>query len=226
MAEPEYPHPPANDLKAQKLEKKYYEETRKSLIARLGDWEDQKSWNEFHRKYWRLIFSVAIKAGLRQDEAFDVVQETIFAIAKQSKHNRYDPNAGSFKSWLLQMTRWRITDQFRKRKKDTAMHLRESDEEDGDNFIERFADPQSDTLDRYWEIEWKKNIAAAALERAKEKVKPKQFQIYYCYVVEQMEAKEVCEHLDVSLAQVYVAKHRVGRIVQKEISVLEQEKDR
>ena len=99
----------------------YAEHTRKSLIARLENWEDQRTWDEFYRTYWRLIYSVALKAGLREDEAWDVVQETILSIAKQSRKNIYKPEQGSFKLWLWNMTRWRINDQFRKRKKDTAM---------------------------------------------------------------------------------------------------------
>ena len=49
-----------------------YERTRKSLIARLENWEDQRTWDEFYQTYWRLIYSVGLKAGLRSDEAFDV----------------------------------------------------------------------------------------------------------------------------------------------------------
>ena len=63
-----------------------YAKTRKSLIAKLDNWEDQKAWDEFYQIYWRLIYSVAVKAGLRSDEAFDCVQETILSIAKQSKN--------------------------------------------------------------------------------------------------------------------------------------------
>lgn len=82
-----------------------YAKTRKSLIARLDNWEDQRTWDEFYQTYWRLIYSVAIKAGLRSDEAFDCVQETILSIAKQSKRKLYDPEQGSFKTWLMNMTR-------------------------------------------------------------------------------------------------------------------------
>ena len=89
--------------------------TRRSLIMRLGDWKDQRSWDEFYRTYWRLIYSVAIKAGLREDEAWDVVQETVLTIAQQSRKGSYDPERGSFKMWLWNVTRWRINDQFRQR---------------------------------------------------------------------------------------------------------------
>ena len=101
--------------------------TRRSLIMRLGDWKDQKSWDEFYRTYWRLIYSVALKAGLREDEAWDVVQETVLTIAKQSVKNMYDPTKGSFKMWLWHITRWRINDQFRQRRKDTAATVTSAD---------------------------------------------------------------------------------------------------
>jgi RNA polymerase sigma-70 factor (ECF subfamily) len=100
-----------------KKEKGLWEKTRKSLIERLNNWEDQKTWNEFYQTYWRLIYSVATKAGLTREEAFDVIQETTIAIARQVQKGQYDPRAGSFKAWLLQMTRWRVLDVFRARKR-------------------------------------------------------------------------------------------------------------
>jgi len=199
-----------------------YEETRKSLIARLGNWEDQKTWDEFYQTYWRLIYSVAVKAGLRSDEAFDVVQETILSIAKQSRENRYDPKAGAFKPWLLNMTRWRIGDQFRKRKKDTAM-VQPTFAEDSRNeaVIERMEDPKGETLERMWDAEWAKNLTQAALAKVKRKVSVKQYQIFDCYVVKQWDTRRVAKELGVSVTQVYLAKHRVGGILKKELAELE-----
>lgn len=200
-----------------------YEKTRKSLIARLEDWEDQRTWDEFYQTYWRLIYAVAIKAGLRPDEAHDCVQETVFSIAKQSKKKLYDPAQGSFKTWLMNMTRWRINDQFRKRKKDTAMAGGEWDDERKTAVIDRFEDPNGDLLPRLWDVEWKKNVADAALARVKSQVSPKQYQIFDCYVIRQWDAKKVQDHLNVSMAQVYLAKHRVGTILKKELARLEED---
>ncbi len=200
-----------------------YAKTRKSLIARLENWEDQRTWDEFYQTYWRLIYAVAIKAGLRQDEAFDCVQETILSIAKQSKKNLYDPKQGSFKTWLMNMTRWRINDQFRKRKKDTAMMGGDWDNDRKTAVIDRVEDPDGDILSRLWNVEWKKNIADAALAKVKAQVSPKQYQIFDCYVVKQWEAKQVQKKLNVSMAQVYLAKHRVGAVLKKELAKLEQD---
>jgi RNA polymerase sigma-70 factor (ECF subfamily) len=198
-----------------------YERTRKSLIARLENWEDQRTWDEFYQTYWRLIYSVGLKAGLRSDEAFDVVQETILSIAKQSRKQLYDPKQGSFKTWLMNMTRWRINDQFRRRKKDTAMAGNEWNEERKTAVIDRFEDPSGDLLERMWNVEWKKNLADAALARVKGQVSPKQYQIFDYYVVREWDAKKVQAHLGVSMAQVYLAKHRVGAVLKRELVKLE-----
>lgn len=200
-----------------------YAKTRKSLIGRLDNWDDQKTWNEFYQTYWRLIYSVAIKAGLRPEEAFDCVQETILSIAKQSKKKLYDPEQGSFKTWLMNMTRWRINDQFRKRKKDTAMSGGEWDDDRKTAMIDRVEDPNGDVLSRFWDVEWKKNIAEAALTRVKAQVSPKQYQIFDFYVLRQWDAQKVQEKLSVSMAQVYLAKHRVGAVLKKELAKLQDE---
>jgi len=201
--------------------KKAFAQTRKSLIARLDNWEDQKTWDEFYKTYWKLIYSVAVKAGLRSEEAFDVVQETILTIAKQSKKNMYNPEKGSFKSWLMNMTRWRINDQFRKRKKDTAMSVCEwGDEGRKTSIVDSMEDPKSATLERLWDVEWKKNLADAALSRVKAQVSPKQYQIFDCYVIREWDADKVKKQLGVSMSQVYLAKHRVGKILKKELDRL------
>jgi len=216
--------PEAED-KDEEIKKQAYEATRKSLIARLDNWEDQRTWDEFYKTYWRLIYAVGIKSGLRSEEAFDVVQETILSIAKQSKKNLYDPKQGSFKTWLMNMTRWRINDQFRKRKKDTAMASAGWEDDRKTDVIDRFEDPKGDLLDRLWDTEWKKNLADAALERVKAQVSPRQYQIFDYYVVKQWDAKKVQEKLSVSMAQVYLAKHRVGVVLKKELKKLEDESD-
>jgi RNA polymerase sigma-70 factor (ECF subfamily) len=202
-----------------------YAKTRKSLIARLENWEDQRTWDEFYQTYWRLIYAVAVKAGLRQDEAFDCVQETILSIAKQSKKQLYDPEQGSFKTWLMNMTRWRINDQFRKRKKDTAMMMGDWETERSTSVIDRIEDPAGDVLSRLWNTEWKKNVADAALARVKAQVSPKQYQIFDCYVIKQWDAAKVQQQLNVSMAQVYLAKHRVGVVLKRELAKLEDQDD-
>lgn len=198
------------------------EKTRKSLIEKLDNWEDHRVWDEFYQTYWRLIFSVATKAGLTREEAFDVVQETIIAIARQVKKGQYDPRAGSFKAWLLQMTRWRILDVFRARKRQPSL-ADQGDEhsEHAELAMDRLTQDKDNVLEKIWDKEWRDNISSAALERVKNRVSPRQYQIFDCYVLKGWGVKKTAEVLGINAAQVYLAKHRVGALVKKEVQGLE-----
>jgi RNA polymerase sigma factor (sigma-70 family) len=208
-----------------------YAETRRSLIEKLANWEDQKTWDEFYQIYWRLIFSVSVKAGLGQDEAMDVVQETVLSVAKQwKKGQQYDPEKGSFKNWLMSITRWRIADQFRKKQRNPAAANQSggSAGSDGDlrdtATVERLADEQSSgLLDKMWENEWRSNLSSVAIERVKKQTSPSQFQIFDAYVIKGWDVDKVKEDLGVTSSQVYLAKHRIGALIRKEIEKLQKE---
>src|SRR5690349_10220038 len=92
--------------------------TRSSLLRRLRNWDDHGSWQQFFDTYWKLIYSVAIKAGLSDAEAHDVVQETVVAVARQMQEKGFDRQRSSFKNWLCLITRRRIIDHLRVRKPD------------------------------------------------------------------------------------------------------------
>jgi RNA polymerase sigma-70 factor (ECF subfamily) len=56
--------------------------TRWSLLSRLRNLDDQASWQDFFNTYWKLIYGVALKAGLNDAEAQDVVQETVLTVVR------------------------------------------------------------------------------------------------------------------------------------------------
>src|SRR6478672_13759068 len=194
--------------------------TRRSLVEHLADWGDQLRWQEFFDTYSKLIYSAARRSGLTDAEAQEVVQETIITVAKSIDKLKYDPAIGSFKGWLLQITRWRIADQFRKREPGDAKCARSLDDR-ATATIERVPDSRVVDLDALWETEWKENVFEAAIERVKKKVEPKQFQIFDCYVRKEWPAQKVAERLGVNVAQVYLARHRIGALLKKEIRALE-----
>jgi RNA polymerase sigma factor (sigma-70 family) len=194
--------------------------TRRSLVERLADWGDQLRWQEFFDTYWKLIYSAARQSGLTDLEGQEVVQETIITVAKNIDKLKYDPAVGSFKGWLLQITRWRIADQFRKREPGSAKRARSPDERLTAT-IERVPDSRIVDLDAVWESEWKENLFDAAITRVKKKIEPKQFQIFDCYVRKEWPAQKVAARLGVNVGQVYLARHRVGALLKKEIRTLE-----
>lgn len=83
--------------------------------------------------------------------------------------------------------------------------------------MERIADPRGYALEQIWDEEWRLNLLDVVLERVKTEVSERQFQIFHCHVVKEWSVREVCRALNVSAAQVYLAKHRVGVIFAQEM---------
>jgi RNA polymerase sigma-70 factor (ECF subfamily) len=196
--------------------------TRRSLLSRLKDWRDDTSWQEFFDTYWRLIYNVALKAGLTPAEAEEVVQETMLSVAKKMKEFHYDPARGAFKGWLLQLTGWRITNQFNKRRAvaapcPVAPGMAGTGTEAREPVAEGAVRPE---LERWWEVEWQQNLWRAAMERVQRRVNPRDFQIFDLCTVKGRPLQEIRRFFGVSAMQVYLARHRVGRLVRKEIGRL------
>ena len=191
--------------------------TRRTLLVRLKDWGDQNSWREFYDTYWRLIYSVARKAGLSEQEAEDALQETVISIAKEIGEFKYDPKKGQFKNWLLHQTKWRIADQFRKRQR---YQHRPSDGSKTE-LMEQVPDPASvDVPEGLWDEQWHQNLWAVALERVKAQVDPRTFQIFQQHVLKEVPVAKVAKALGVSRTLVYVAKHRISARLDKELKNL------
>jgi RNA polymerase sigma-70 factor (ECF subfamily) len=194
--------------------------TRYSLLSRLQDREDQDSWKDFFDTYWRLIYSFAIKSGLTDAEAQDVVQETVISVAQDIQKFKRDRTLGTFKGWLRNLTRWRIADQLRKRTRSVPAGNNLSTPSTSPDEI---AGPVNADLEAIWEEDWRANLLEAAMERVKPRVKEEHFQMFDLNVVRQWPASKVAQTLGVNIGQVYLAKHRVMALIKKEVRVLEQQ---
>jgi RNA polymerase sigma-70 factor (ECF subfamily) len=196
--------------------------TRDSLLSRLKDRQDEDSWRDFFNTYWKLVYGVALKAGLTGEEAQDVVQETVITVARRIPEFKYDPAVCSFKTWLLNLTRWRIIDQIRKRPPHHVHSHHGRRHSNRTATVERIADPSRPDLDALWDEEWRQQLLDAAVQRVKKKVNPEHYQIFHLCVFKEWPAKKVASELGVSVARVYLSKHRVGVVLKKEVKTLEQ----
>ncbi len=205
--------------------------TRASLVAglRAGD-EDR--WQEFFRLYGPMIRRFALKADLTEIEADEVVQETAIAVARHVPEFRYDPKVCRFKTWLLNQTVWRVKDQLKKRHRQKVWIERGGEAGEGSaaagttahaSTVERTPDPKDDAFDRLWDAEWRENLLAVAMQKVKARFSDRQFQMFDLNVLKGWRAVEVAKALGVSLAAVYLAKHRVSAAMKNEIGRLERE---
>jgi RNA polymerase sigma factor (sigma-70 family) len=204
--------------------------TRATLLERLKVLDDHVSWTEFADIYGKLITLTARKAGLDDAEAEDVLQETMIEVAQRMPAFRYDPTIGSFKAWLLNITRWRIIDRHRKRQ-NFARHVSQFGEiatlaESNTNtrMVEKVVDPQSLDLDAYWNAEWKKHMLSAATDRVRPQADPQKYQMFDLYVNKEWTAQKVAAAFKVPVEQVYLAKHRITEMLKEEIQRLEKDR--
>jgi RNA polymerase sigma-70 factor (ECF subfamily) len=202
--------------------------TRRSLLSRLKQSNAQESWQEFFNTYWRLIYTAALKAGLIDAEAQDVVQETVLTVVRKIKSFRYDPTVGSFKGWLLTIVRWRIADQFRKRQR--QLHSRKvlgqaATDTSQTATLERIPDPAKINLELLWEEEWERTLFAAALLRVKRQANARHYQMFDLYAMKHWPVQKVAHTLGVTTGQVRLAKHRITALMRREVARIEKEEE-
>ncbi|HMJ66799.1 MAG TPA: sigma-70 family RNA polymerase sigma factor [Candidatus Binatia bacterium] len=195
--------------------------TRPTLLARLKNVHDQESWNDFFNTYWKLIHGVAIKSGLAEEEAKDVVQETLISVSKAIEQFEYNPEVCSFKTWLRTIIRRRIADQFRKRPRESLADDSPQSLETTTSALEKLPSPESDAPDAVWEAEWQKTVIDVALERLKRQLSAEHYQIFYLNVIKQLTPRDVAKSLNVSVGRVYLVKHRHLRSFAKSIKDLQ-----
>lgn len=185
--------------------------TRESLLMRIKDHADHEGWQQFFDTYGSVIHALARKAGLSDNEADDVLQETLLSVAAEMPDFRYDRDRGSFKGWLFLVTRRRIADLIRKR----VRHQRHQTESGGP--LEELADATAGPLDAIWDEEWRLNQLQMAIERVKRRVSPRQWQMFDLAALQTWPTDRIVALLGVNRAQLYMAKMRIGRLLKAEI---------
>jgi RNA polymerase sigma factor (sigma-70 family) len=200
--------------------------TRRSLLSRLRDLGDDASWRIFFETYWQLIYNVARKSGLGDPEAQDVVQETVIAVARKMPGFRYDPAKGSFKQWLLLISRRRIHDHLRRVYRSEVAQTYDVEQTGA---IENLPDPNpapDAQIELAWESEWRQHLFVAALARVRQRANPKQYQAFDCCVLQNLAPSDVARMLGLNIAQVYLAKHRISLSLKRAVAELESERSR
>jgi len=192
--------------------------TRVSQIERLRNLDDATSWTAFVGKYRGLISRLARRAGLREDEVADVVQETLVAVSRKMPEFVYDPARCSFQGWIRHVTACRISDRIRRRSRDPS-HLREEGAglNPTDAFDEMTDDRAEVARDEEWADEWRRHVLEQAMEQLATRVKPEHFQIFRMTFLNGEPPARVARTLGVMVAQVYLVRHRMARLLKTEV---------
>lgn len=196
-----------------------FDRTRRSLLTRLKNWDDNVGWKEFMDRYGRFIFNLARRAGLSREESEDIVQDTLLSLAKKIPNFRYQGEKGSFKAWLVMIVKSRIIDYLRKKHRrvpDAASQSR--NDPDATRLEERLAQKEDElSHESMWQSEWEAHLLETAMTRVKDRVPAKHFLAFRLCSQQGKSPAEVARALALSLPMVYLIRHRVGRQVAAEI---------
>ncbi len=175
--------------------------TRSTLLQRLKDRSDTDAWATFQSLYRPLIVSYAISRGLSVTDADDVAQQCTQAVLEGIGGYQH---LQSFKAWLRAIAEHKIVDQFRRAHgelhKDSAFWRSQRDVSIG---------ADADALGAAWDHAWTVAHVTHCAERVRESVNESTFEAFAACVVRGMPPETVAGLLNISVNQVYVAKHRV-----------------
>lgn len=188
--------------------------TRRSLLRRLQPQAQEVIWRSLFDRHWRVIYATARRLGLNDLEAQEVLQRAILSAVRHLTASQSRAERVPFKVWLFRTTRWHVLEQRRQRPWSPQQPSAQLT-------INTGAGMASVRMEQLWEEEWQKSLIAAALERVKAKVTPKDFQIFDLLVLRQWPGTKIAAGLGVRRAQVYLAKHRVTSVLKKEIRAIE-----
>jgi RNA polymerase sigma-70 factor (ECF subfamily) len=176
--------------------------TRASLLVRLRDPRDSEAWERFVKIYSPMVFRAALRAGLQEADAADVAQEVMHSVHGRIERFDYDPDKGSFRGWLRQVTRTRIADWSDRRKRQPVGA-------GGTDMAVRISDHASPEEEQVWEADYQQALFQAAIEKIRPEFKESTFTAFWLTAVEGLPPGDVASELKLSPGAVYIARSRV-----------------
>ena len=187
--------------------------TRASLLVRLKDLGDDRSWRDFFDTYYPLIYGRVVNRGLSGQDAKEIAAEIVEGVARRLPDFDYDPRACRFKTWLFRVVGNRVAEHFRRR----ARSLPHADMGTSEfELLEQLPDPTTMEPDEKWEQEWKDSLAQAALDRVRQRTNPRQMQLYLYSEVDGHSVAETADHLQTTVNAVSQAKYRIRAMLREE----------
>ncbi len=184
-------------------------ETRPSLIGQLHDPASHDAWAEFVGLYQPVVYRVARGRGLQHADAEDIAQDVFATVGR--KVGEFDlGRCGSFRGWLLKITRDQVVNKLTRGPRDVGS---------GDSEVQAMLGEQparSETL-TLLRVEHQRALLARAAERLRGSISPPIWDAFWITAVEGISIAEAAERLGKTEGSVRVARCRVLARLRKEV---------
>ncbi len=98
-----------------------FPDTNETLIARVKDLGDERSWAEFVGLYRPAILRMALRRGMQEADAQDVIQQVLVAVAGSIETWSATSGGPPFRAWLATIARNAITNALTRKPLDEAL---------------------------------------------------------------------------------------------------------
>jgi RNA polymerase sigma factor (sigma-70 family) len=171
---------------------------------------DSEAWERFVTRYRPKIFGWCRAWGLQAADAEDVAQEVIAKLTQKMARFQYDESR-CFRAWLKTVAQHTMSDLVESR----ARALGRSPNQIFDNTEARL------DLEKRIEEIFDRELLDLAVTRVRQRVAPLTWDAFRLTAFEAYTGAEASQMLGIPVASVFVAKHRVQKILTEEIGKLE-----
>jgi RNA polymerase sigma factor (sigma-70 family) len=171
---------------------------------------DAEAWDRFVRRYRPKIYGWCRAYGLQEADAEDVAQEVISKLAQKMASFRYDQTR-SFRAWLKTVTQHALCDLVSSRSRavgSLSAHVLDN--------IEARAD-----LERRIEEILNRELLDLAIGKVRARVAHVTWEAFRLTAFDGRTGAEAAETLSIPIASVFVARHRVQKLIKEEIDKMD-----
>jgi len=192
-----------------------YPRTSITLLGRLQkDPQDRHAWSEFVQRYGRIIYGWCRHWNLQEADAEDVTQNVLLRLAEKMPSFVYDPSR-SFRAWLKTLTHHAWSDFVTSRQnRDRGSGNTETLQ------VLQTVEARAD-LEKQLDEAFDRELLEEAMTRVRERVAPQTWEPFRLTALEGLSGAEAAARIPMQVAQVFVARRRVQKMLQEEVSKLE-----
>ena len=179
--------------------------TSEVILRGLRDHASDGAWRAFCERYEPMLRGIVRRAGVRNQDIADIVQEIMIAAVDGFRAGKFDESRGRLRGWLKGIAVNKIWDA---RRRCRRLERQVTDNAQSTAFMNRVPDDTADLNDLF-EREWEQAVLAASLRQVRAEVEAQTFAAFERYALDGQPADEVASELGISRDAVYVCKSRV-----------------
>lgn len=186
--------------------------TSKTLLSKIKDQHDEKSWEDFVFYYRDYIYGIIMKMNINRSDADDITQRVLIKLWKTLPKFEYQPEKGRFRGWLCRITGNEVKDYLRRKKRRKTVSTEDAPGEMAEN-VQKISVPEIEELA---EKEWRQYVSKLGWQNIVGDLDTKVSQCFLMFT-SGVPVNEIAAELGIAESSVYVYKKRAQDKLRDEV---------